>query len=33
VGGLAPGLSATLARRLGSDKHAAEFADRQKDKR
>jgi short-subunit dehydrogenase len=33
LGGLAPGLSATLARRLGSDEHAAQFADRQKHKR
>jgi short-subunit dehydrogenase len=33
LGGLAPGLSAAVGRRLGTDKHAAEFADRQKDKR
>jgi short-subunit dehydrogenase len=33
LSGLAPGLSASLARRIGSEKHAAEFADRQRHKR
>jgi short-subunit dehydrogenase len=33
LSGFAPGLAAALARRLGTEKHAAEFADRQKDKR
>ncbi|MFN2561776.1 MAG: SDR family NAD(P)-dependent oxidoreductase [Jatrophihabitans sp.] len=33
LSGFAPGLAAKLARRLGTEKHAAEFADRQKDKR
>ncbi|MDT4925489.1 MAG: hypothetical protein QOG01_3202 [Pseudonocardiales bacterium] len=33
LSGLAPGLSAVLGRRLGTEKHAAEFAERQRDKR
>jgi short-subunit dehydrogenase len=33
LSGVAPGFAARLARRLGTEQHAAEFADRQKDKR
>jgi short-subunit dehydrogenase len=33
LSGFAPGLAATLARRMGVQKHAVDFADRQKDKR
>jgi hypothetical protein len=33
LSGFAPGFAATLARLMGTEKHAAQFADRQKDKR
>jgi len=33
IGGLAPGFAAAMARRLGSAKHAADFAERQRHKR